>query len=266
LKLDQHPTPDTPTRADARPRLSASVLLARDGADGLELFMVQRADRAHSRQGAHVFAGGTVRADDWGVADDGSGFDRADSVPNRATASALRHCAIRELFEEAGVLLARNRRGRVLHLESERTSQQRLALQRGDLSLSSIVLELDAVLALEQLIPFSHWITPVGRPARYDTWFFVVPMPAGQSASHCGLETTAGDWLTPAAALRGAHAGVYELVLPTRRHLERLEALASLGDLLDMAHSKPILTVQPTLDTDGSGTVARIAPSLEGRW
>src|SRR5437762_4721875 len=158
--------------AAATPRPSASVILVRDGATGLETFMVRRHANSSVAPSAYVFPGGTVRDDDLDlVVDDKSALARALSarsdtpVPPDA-ASGLYVCAARELFEEAGVLLVRNAAGRLLSVDPADTSLQerlestRLALQARELAIGDVLEEHGWRPALDLLVPFSHWITP----------------------------------------------------------------------------------------------------------
>jgi hypothetical protein len=108
--------------------------------------------------------------------------------------------------------------------------------------------------ALGQLRYFSHWITPLGAERRFDTRFFVAEMPPGQGAADCGIETFDGLWVRPHDALGRYAAGELPLVFPTRMHLQRLTEPRSLGELLELAGSKPVATVRPT--RPGEGVVA----------
>lgn len=214
--------------------------------------MARRAASATSFADAYVFPGGTVRDDDLGPGDVDALTEltrRGGTPPPTADAArGLYRAAIRELFEEAGVLLARDAAGAtptILDAESATWRARREQLQRGETSLHALLEELGLRPAFGELIYFSHWITPLGQPRRFDTRFFVAALPPGQQASHCGVELTDGVWLGPHDALGRYAAGKLPLVFPTRMHLQRLTGARSLDDLLEIARTKPIATIQP---------------------
>jgi len=241
------------------------VILAREGAPGFELFMVRRHAQARAFADAYVFPGGVVRGDDFadqpGDLTAAEALDRftergGDQPRDAALALALHRAGARELFEEAGVLLAVDAAGRPVEIaDADRAelrsagrswSDRRRAVQAGELTM-------DALLAAEGLRPalallryFSHWITPPGAPRRFDTRFFVAEMPPGQRAADCGVETFDGLWLRPREALGPYAAGQLPLVFPTRMHRQRLTEPRSLTELLELARTKPIATVRPS--------------------
>jgi hypothetical protein len=111
-------------------------------------------------------------------------------------------------------------------------------------------------------VPFSHWVTPLVAPARFDTWFFVAEMPLGQEALHCTIETSAGEWLRPARVLEGG----YPIVYATEQHLRRLSPFDSVAELLEFARTKAIRRVQPSVDRDESGMRVWLDPALVDAW
>jgi 8-oxo-dGTP pyrophosphatase MutT (NUDIX family) len=172
--------------------------------------------------------------------------DPADSL-------ALWLAALRELFEETGVLLAIGATGRLVTfddpLRTARLAEDRLALQAGRRTLWEIARREGLVPAPEQLRYWAHWITPEALPRRFNTRFFLAVLPPGQEALHCQVETTDGVWIAPSAALAQHAAGDFPLVFATRTHLERLVAFPSLDALLACAATKPVVTVLPWFDT-----------------
>jgi 8-oxo-dGTP pyrophosphatase MutT (NUDIX family) len=258
----------------AVPRPSASVILVRDGPPGLQTFMVRRHVRSPVAPSAYVFPGGTVRADDlsYVVADTALLADALSSrsdveVPARE-AAALYVCAVRELFEEAGVFLVRRADGALLNVAEsdtalqERLESTRLALQARELTITQ-VLEANALLpAFDLLVPFSHWITPRALATRFDTRFFVAELPAGQSALHDTIETSEGVWLTASEAL----AVDYHTVFATAHHLRRLLPYRSVAELLEFARAKPIRAVQPEVAESGEGMRAFVPSSIADSW
>ena len=256
------------------PRPSASVILVRDGADGLETFMVRRHARSPVAPSAYVFPGGTVRDDDttFPVADPsllGAALNcRADTPVSQPEAAALYVSAIRELFEEAGILLARDAEGRLLEVDpsnitlQEQLESTRLALQAHDLSLAQVLEDFQFAPAFEALIPFSHWVTPEVLAARFDTRFFVAAMPPIQAALHDTIELSEGVWLPPARVLEPD----YHTVFATAAHLRRLAPFTSVEALLAFARQKTIRRVQPIVMESGDGLRVSLADAVVDRW
>jgi len=244
------------------PRPAATVIVLRDGPDGIETFMVRRDPRSKFAADAFVFPGGTVQSDDL-LADelrDLVDLDPAeahrrmterggDPPPDPTLSLGLHLAAARELFEEAGILLIgedaddRTTGAGARAVELASLDDDRRALQDGRLSFAALLAKHRFQLALNGLIYFSHWITPVGNPRRYDTRFFVGEMPEGQVATHCGLETVDGVWISPRAALARYEAGSMVLVSVTRDHLIRLSEFSTPAALVQFARVKRIRTV-----------------------
>ena len=246
----------------------------RDGPEGLESFMVRRHARSPVAPSAYVFPGGTVRADDWQlVVDDPAGLAktlsaRSDTPVAAVDAVAFYVCAIRELFEEAGVLLVRDVDGRLLGVGKndtplqERLEATRLALQAGQLQIAEVLEQNAWQPAFDLLVPFSHWITPRQLAARFDTRFFASELPAGQSALHDTIETSEGVWLAPARVLDGEYHTVYA----TTQHLMRLAPFRSVKQLMDYAESKPIRMISPEMIEAADGVRVSIRPELVDAW
>ena len=258
---------------EARP--SASVILARDGAEGLEIFMVRRHARSPVAPSAYVFPGGTVRADDVHFAREADRAalaralsERADTPVQPDQAAAFYVSALRELFEEAGVLLVRDAAGGLVTVDAadvalqERLESTRLTLQAHKLSFASVLADWGWEPAFDLLAPFSHWVTPRLLAARFDTHFFVAEMPPGQAALHDTIETSEGLWLSPARALEDDYHTVYA----TAQHLRRLSPFRSVRDLLAFAGQKPIRRVSPEVVEGGSGLSVFIPPELVDAW
>ena len=211
-------------------RDAATVVLVRDGRDGLEVFMVRRTIHAVFTPGAHVFPGGAIDAGDHDPALWARCAPVRDAVELPAAIAAVREC-----FEEAGILLAR-RDGAPLELGAgdavSAFAAQRAALHAGERTLLELCEREGLELATDVLLPFGHWTTPLGPPRRFATRFFVAPAPAGQHASHDGRETTAGMWARPEDVLDGADRGEIELILPTRRTLQAIATFPSVADVL----------------------------------
>jgi 8-oxo-dGTP pyrophosphatase MutT (NUDIX family) len=189
---------------------AATVLLVRDSATGLEVFLLRRRLESGFVPGAHVFPGGAVDPDDHDV----------DGVDPFVVA------AIRETFEEAGALLAYDDTGDYVDLHdpahAARFDAHRRAMNAGTLGLVDLCKEEGLTLAVEALVPFSRWVTPSDQPRRYDTCFFVVRAPAQQALRHDGDELVDSGWFTPADALRRYADGTMTLIRPTKESLEDL--------------------------------------------
>jgi 8-oxo-dGTP pyrophosphatase MutT (NUDIX family) len=253
----------------AAPRPSASVILVRDAPAGLETFMVRRHAQSRVAPSAFVFPGGTVRPDDGLPVDFAPSLStRSDTPVPAEEARAFYVAAVRELFEEAGVLLACDKPGQLLGVDDsdvdlqERLATARLALQARELSLAQLLRERRWQPAFDELVPFSHWVTPDLLAARFDTRFFIAHMPPRQSALHCTIETSEGIWLRPADLLDGAYAVVYA----TAQHLRRLVPYESVSELLVFARQKPIKRVQPEVHDTGNGLTVWLPPHLAETW
>lgn len=220
--------------------------------------MARRIAAARAFAGAFVFPGGTVQKDDFAADPLPSGFAAADAdhalsarggtPPDEpAAARAIFRAALRELFEEAGVLLAQDAAGRPFQAapaDAAVWQKRREALQAGQLSFSDLLTVGRLVPGYRSLTYFSHWITPVSVPHRFDTRFFVAQLPEGAEPTHTAIELTESLWITPRAALARADAGSFPIVFPTRMHLRRLAAWETLPDFLAFARTKEIRTVQ----------------------
>jgi 8-oxo-dGTP pyrophosphatase MutT (NUDIX family) len=210
------------------PRPAATVLLVRDGPRGLQVFMVVRHHKIDFASGALVFPGGKVDPEDYALA--GDDIDKASRV-----------AAVRETFEECGVLLARRRDGRALANVAPRASFREL-------------LEAESLEpALEALTPFAHWITPPILPKRFDTRFYIVAAPEGQTAAHDGAEAVDSVWIEPAQALVEADEGRRTLVLATRLNLELLGRSASAAEAIAAARARRLVIVEPRPTKTPSG-------------
>lgn len=239
----------------ATPRLAATVMLLRDGGDGMEVFMIVRHHESNFAAGALVFPGGRVDPEDHDLAADAAVFPPQAAVD--AAAAALRVAAIRETFEECGVLLARARG------ESELVSAARLrdietahraAMTRRERTFGAILAAENLVLAHDTMVPFAHWITPEHVPKRFDTHFFLAAAPADQIALHDGEEAVDSVWITPAAAIDGTTAGTYKLVFPTQMNLQKLARHPLSVPAMAAARATKVVTVVPKQERAGDGT------------
>jgi hypothetical protein len=147
-----------------------------------------------------------------------------------------------------------------------RFAAYRAALQAGAISLWDVAAREALALAPERLAYWAHWITPLSRPRRFNTRFFLAEMPDRQEALHCAIETTDGVWIAPSVALRGHAAGEFPLVFATRAHLHRLAAFPTLDALWAYAASKPVITVLPREDERSDPPRFIIPPEVAECW
>jgi len=217
-------------------RLAATVLLLRDGMPGVEVFMVKR-PAGMVFPDLHVFPGGKVDDADHLESICADIDDRSASTKLGLPAGGLRYwvAAIRECFEECGVLLAR-RDDRLLDLaspdERERFSAYRLAVTAGQMSMAELCERENLLLACGQVHYFSHWLTPDSAPKRFDTRFFATTMPHGQQALADTDETADSDWVTPAEALRRRERNEWQMIHPTFMTLMSIAPFPTVEDTL----------------------------------
>ena len=170
---------------------------------------------------------------------------------------------IRELFEEAGVLLSYDQSGNPFLLknpaERERFFNYRNLLQKNQLTICQLVQEERILLALDQLHYYAHWITPEARSERFDTRFFLARHPVGQEASYDQKETTAEVWLTPKEALEENIRGKVILSPPTLKTLEDLSRFKNIGEVFNSLKKNEIRPILPIL-TKMSGNPLLIFP------
>ena len=217
--------------AVARP--SSTVVLVRESGGAPELLLMRRHHRS-AFGGAHAFPGGVLEDDDVLVSDHCAGItaDEADALLGVDQALAYFSAAIRELFEESGVLLATTG-GQGADLADARD-----ALNQGALAWQSFVVDNDVQLHCDALHYFSFWITPEALPRRFSTRFFLAAMPEGQDAEHCGGELTDSCWLSANDALAASRDGSISLHFPTIRTLEALAPYGTVDELLEWAAAR----------------------------
>jgi 8-oxo-dGTP pyrophosphatase MutT (NUDIX family) len=251
-----------PTEAIARP--ASTILLLRDstGANGkgeIEVFMMVRHYEIDFNSGALVFPGGSVDEGDQEIIDRSELYSGGEGLD--AAALSFRIAAIRETFEESGILLARPRGSEALvdarrAAEIEETS--RTALCEGKTTFLKVLTDNGILLALDELVPYAHWITPEGMPKRFDTWFFLAAAPPEQAGAHDGKESTDSIWLSPREALAGGESGRFKLPFPTTRNLIRLGKQNNVKAALDDSRGKPVVTVMPVMTKLNGGRQLRI--------
>lgn len=231
---------------------AATILLLRGDHAALEVFMVVRHHQIDFASGALVFPGGKVDPQDEHAAL-AARCDGASEVP---ATRAIQIAAIREAYEECGVLLARAGGetklidgGRLAKLEPFRDR-----INKGEIGFQAFLDQHDLRLACDQLVPFAHWITPEMMPKRFDTHFFIADAPRDQVALHDGFESVDSVWITPKDALAGAASRRYTVIFPTLRQVEKLGHASSPADAITRAKSSRIVTVTPWTEQRGDGS------------
>ncbi len=236
------------------PRDSATVILLRDGPQGLEVFMLERHLRSDFAGGAYVFPGGTIDGRDT----DPAAAEVLDERGDADVAPAFFLCAIRETFEEAGVLLAR-RAGDAVRFggdDGDRFAAYRREFNARGGSLAALAESERIRYAGDLLHYYQRWITPEFSPKRYDTRFFVAGMPEGQEPLHDDVETTASTWIRPIDALTQAADGLFSIIFPTRKCLESLTRFETTDDVIASTKGKKIDAVLPKVVlSDGQARV-----------
>jgi 8-oxo-dGTP pyrophosphatase MutT (NUDIX family) len=226
------------------PALAATLLLLRDGPGGLEVLMMCRSEASSFAPGAYVFPGGRVGPEDEVLARFCAPCDAADSA-----ALARRIAAIRETYEECGILLARRPAGALLSSVDVRPG---MSLTDGSLEL-----------ATDLVVPFAHWITPASRPKRFDTWFFLAAAPADQVAAHDGHEATDTVWVRPADVLAKADAEAVKLVFVTRMNIIKLGRSRTVAEAIAAAASSSIVAVTPEVVQTADGPAFQIPEAAD---
>jgi glyoxylase-like metal-dependent hydrolase (beta-lactamase superfamily II)/8-oxo-dGTP pyrophosphatase MutT (NUDIX family) len=239
----------------AVPRLSSTVAVVRDGAAGIEVLLLRRRTAGTDLYSdSWVFPGGSVDAADADAMRFSAPIDPGNARHLPAdTAGALIAATVRECFEEAGLWLGDG---------AAPADPWRMQLQQGDTTLAAVCAAEGARFDPARIAAFAHWLTPVGLPKRFDTWFFVAATPPGQQARHDEAETVDFAWMTPADAL--ARGRELKLALPTQKSLEDIGRCADVAALFDWARALPeVPLIAPHLGTgpDGRKPVLPWAPA-----
>jgi 8-oxo-dGTP pyrophosphatase MutT (NUDIX family) len=244
------------------PREAASVILARDGSDGVEVLLLQRHPNSRFSPGAFAFPGGRVEGADAapGVEARCRGLDRAEAArrlgdvrpPERAIGFWV--AALREAFEEAGILLACRPDERPVDARTLDEARAHRARCREDSArFGQLLVDLELFLATDRVAYWAHWITPEERPIRYDTRFFVAAAERDQVPDPDGHEMVAAHWIVPEAALARHHARELVLPVPTQRILATLSEHRDVDTLLAAARGREIRPVRPRIVRDDAG-------------
>lgn len=246
--------PDPP----AEPRDAATVILLRDGVDGVEVFLQRRVAAMAFAGGMTVFPGGGVddRDADAAVAWAGPPAERwAEWFGLSTSVARAQVCAaVRETFEESGVLLAGQGPDEVVR-DATPYHQAREALITRELSLAGFLADAGLVLRADLLRPWATWVTPAQEPKRYDTKFFLAALPVGQRADGATSEADASGWARPVDALADADGGRTMLLPPTQYTLAELADFAKVADALAVPREPRRYEPRIVVDHDGARVV-----------
>jgi len=240
------------------PAAAATLVLVRDRAPGaVELLLIQRHRASRFAGGDFVFPGGKVELDDapedaarWCAGLDELTAARVLGLSAPRAALAYWIGAIREAFEEVGILLAYDDSGHSVRPEGARLEAYRRACQADHRAFWTMLRAERFVLATDRLRHFAHWITPEESPLRFDTRFFAAPMPDGQRAVADEREIVAVRWMTVAEAERAQRVGEITLRTPTIRNLTLFEGAVSAAQALEGLGADPIVTIRPRIVTE----------------
>lgn len=219
-------------------RPAATLLLVRDAPE-FQVLMVRRHHQIDFAGGALVFPGGKVEPHDADGAVDGGDLDPDER--------AARMAAIREAFEESGVLLAADGQGAPV-TPGAAIDEARARVTAGE-PLGAVLAGLALAVRLDAVTPFARWIAPDVAPKRYDTRFYLAAAPADQIAACDGSETVDAEWIAPAEALRLGELGERTVIFPTRMNLQRLAQSETVAQALQAARARPLVTVEPQIES-----------------
>lgn len=237
-------------------RKAATILLVRDGKDGLEVFMVERHHKIDFASSALVFPGGKV--------------DEHDEAPELKSLSICnesddnmfpyRIAAVREAFEETGILLARRKNDDEFLSGSTAFGlwEYRDKIERREILFADFLTQHNLLADCAEVVRYAHWITPAMMPKRFDTQFFIAPTPEGQAGLHDGREMVDSLWVRPLKALEEGAAGRRQIIFPTRMNLLMIVDCKNTAQAIAEAKARKIITVEPKMDNSGAKPVLRI--------
>ena len=241
-------TVESPVPSPADPKPAATVVLARDSDDGIEVLLLKRHRSSGFVPGAYVFPGGRT---DEGDADSAL---TAQSPPPSHVPAEYWFGAVREVFEETGVLIARDAHGWVADTTSDsRVEEWRLKLMSDQAHLADVLSGLNARVVFDDVAYFAHWITPIVEPRRYDTRFFFAALPTERTIRPDAREMVDALWLTPRAALQRFERAQLPMVFPTVKTLQDLSQFDSVAEALDVLRTKEVEPILPRLIKTGTG-------------
>ena len=227
-------------------------MIVRDGEAGIDVYMLRRASTTPVIPDAYVFPGGIL-----------NDMDKSPQARMRLVGDwrpaepAFTYCAMRETFEECGILFADE------HIAPDTLRAARLRLLAKERTFSETLIDLKVKLDARAIRYFSRWITPAVNPHRFDARFFVARVPLGQTAEPDSMEVYDGRWIRPADALAMGEREELQMVFPTIKHLERIMLFKTVDALLQFADVKKTIPVTPDVR---EGPTYVIPPQLEESW
>jgi 8-oxo-dGTP pyrophosphatase MutT (NUDIX family) len=257
------------------PSPAATLVVLRDRPHGgVECLLMRRHLRSKFAAGDFVFPGGKIEADD--NPDDAAAWCRGLDVKDAAhwlsleatsrTALGFWIGAIRETFEEAGLLLAAGADGDDIRVDAPRFAEYRRACHADNRAFWTMVHAERLQLTTDRLVYFAHWITPEEQPLRFDTRFFAAPAPAGQAPSGDDYEMTDLKWLTPRDAVEAQGRGEISLRNPTVKNLMLFDGAATTVHALDRLRDREVPTIRPRVVIDADGTRRALMPGDPGYY
>jgi 8-oxo-dGTP pyrophosphatase MutT (NUDIX family) len=246
----------TGTTGEVVPRAAATVALLRDGRSGLEVYVIRRARSMAFAAGMYAFPGGAVDERDADAQPGWAGpppsiWMRRLHTASEAEARAVVCAAIRETYEEAGVLFAAPAANPSPDMTDPSWEADRLALMSRKLALVDFVGRRGLLLRTDSLALWAHWITPRFEARRYDARFFLAVLPPGQEARDVSGEAEGVAWLTPEDALSRLADGEISMLPPTAVTLHELSRYASSAEAMSAAHLRTIRPITPEAVVDG---------------
>lgn len=241
------------------PLPAATLVLLRDAASGVEVLLTQRHRANKFAGGDFVFPGGKIEVDDnpddavaWCTGLDPERAAARIGVPGDArTAIGYWVGAIRETFEEVGILLAYDAAGHPARVDAPRFAEYRAACQKENQAFWTMIRAEGLRLATDRLVFFAHWITPEESPYRYDTHFFAAPVPEGQTPSADDQEVVGMRWLSPRGAIDAFKRGEISLRNPTVQNLKFFDGTTSVKEALERVKGRDVPTIRPRVIVEG---------------
>ena len=253
----------------AAPRPAATVVLLREGNGGPEVLLLRRHHRSGFAAGAWVFPGGAVDDGDRDPAlpvlcDGRNPLEWAErlGISDPDEAFAYIAAALREAFEETGILLARAGTGGDMRYNAEAcraaAAEHREAVLAEEISMREIAARHGLRYVLEDVVYIAHWITPEPEPRRFDTRFFLAPLPDEQECEAHQPELVEAKWLSPALAVEGWERGEFSMLPPTVHTLRRLRGFDGVTELIDALRDQPVPSFLPRIRRRGDGVVIEV--------
>jgi 8-oxo-dGTP pyrophosphatase MutT (NUDIX family) len=244
----------------ATPAPAATLVLLRDRpAGGVECLLMRRHLKSKFAAGDFVFPGGKIEADD--IPDDAAAWCRGLDVKAAArrlglddaprTALGFWIGALRETFEEAGLLLAMGPDGREVAVDAPRFADYRRACHGDNRAFWAMVRAERLQLTIDRIVYFAHWITPEEQPLRFDTRFFAAPAPAGQEPTGDDYEMTDLKWLTPQEAVEAQQRGEITLRNPTVKNLMLFDGARDTAHAIERVRDREVPTIRPRIVMEG---------------